>query len=442
MHFVRSTSRRAQPAPRTLTVLRAAHPLRAAAASLALCLAWAPSAFADCGATATPASVRKSYATAQQHEKAGRLPDALAAYVAAQEYTCEGNPVEGDAARRAAALAKPLGTAAEQKGDLLTAYRYYESGAHYASADRVIIAAVRANVDDIALYDRARQHFSDHALPAFQANNAPRLAITGPYAPEPALLAEIAQLPTQRFAGALAREAKLFDEAYLRATVALEQSIPEDPTDMPAVQAAQARAIAHGRQWPEDPLAKSRALLQLARDWAYRLPEAQTAPLLQQAAARHAERAATLAAKYAGAPVLLENAIAYESARDSDPAAAGPRVAKVQAQALALGTTAERAKKYGLASKYYDVAGDDAKANAAREKQRQLAMAKLQPQIDAAKRDAAALQARFSDPKEVEAMKRQAEAARAQIEQQRKAAKANAATRQQSTDDLAKDLGL
>jgi hypothetical protein len=159
-------------------------------------------------------------------------------------------------------------------------------------------------------------------------------------------------------------------------------------------------------------------------------------------AARHAERAATLAAKYAGAPSLLEHAIDYEHARDSDPAALEPRVAKLKAQALSLGAAAERAQKLGLAADYYGVAGDDARASAAREKQRQIAMAKMQPQIDAAKRDAEALRARFSDPNEVEAMKRQAEAARAQLERQQRDAKANAATRQKSSDDLAKELGL
>lgn len=418
--------------------------LRAAVASLALALgaAHAPAALADCAADATPASVRAAYASGLKHEQAGRAREALSAFVAAQEYTCDPNPVEGDAARRAAALAKPLGAAAEQKGDLLAAYEYYENGAHYASADRVLIAAVRAKVDDVSLYDRARQHFSNHALPAFQANNAVRLAVTGAYRPEAALLTEIEQLPAKRFPAVLAREAQQFDENYLRETVALAQSMPENLADFQATQAAQARALAFQKKWPEDRLDRSRALLQLARDWAYRLPDAQRDPLLQQAAARHGERAATLAAKYAGAPVLLENAISYEQARDSDPAAAAPRVAKLQSQALSLGTTAERAQKYGLAAGYYSAAGDDARATAAREKQRQAALAKMQPQIDAAQRDAEALQARFSDPAQVEAMKRQAEAARAQLEKQQQAAKAGAASRQKSSDDLAKELGL
>lgn len=343
--------------------------LRALVASLALAIgaAHAPAAFADCAADATTASVRRSYALGQQHEKAGRTGEALAGYVAAQEYTCDANPVEADAARRAAALAKPLGAAAEQKGDLLAAYGYYESGAHYAAADRVMIAAVRAKVDDVALYDRARQHFSNHALPAFQANNATRLAVTGAYAPDPAVLAEIEQLPAKRVPAVLAREAHQFDENYLKDTVAFAQSQPEDLADFQAIQAAQSRAIALQKKWPEDRLKKSRELLQLARDWANRLPDAQREPLLLQAAARYGERAATLAAKYAGAPALLGNAIDYEFGRDSDPAIAEPRVAKLRAQA---------------------------------------------------------------------------QAARAQLERQQKDAKANAATRQKSSDDLAKELGL
>lgn len=421
---------------------RALVPAALASLALAIGAAYAPAALADCAADATPASVRADYARGQKHEQAGRTREALAAYVSAQQYTCDPNPVESEAARRAAALAKPLGAAAEKKGDLLAAYEYYESGAHYAAADRVLIAAVRVQVDDVSLYDRARQHFSDHALPAFQANNAKRLAVTGAYAPDPALLAEIAQLPAKRFAAVLARETQQFDANYLKETVALVQSMPENLADFQAVQAAQARGVAFQKKWPDDRLDRSRDLLQLARTWANRLPDAQREPLLQQAAARHGERAATLAAQYAGAPVLLENAIDYEHARESDPTLARPRVAKLQAQALSLGTAAERAQKYGLAAGYYSVAGDDARAEAAREKQRQLAMAKMQPQIDAAKRDAEALQARFSDPSEVAAMQREAEAARARLEQQQKAAKAGAATRQKSADDLAKELGL
>ena len=57
-------------------------------------------AFADCAADSTVADVRKAYARGQSLEQAGQRAQALSAYVAAQDYTCDANPVEADAARQ------------------------------------------------------------------------------------------------------------------------------------------------------------------------------------------------------------------------------------------------------------------------------------------------------------------------------------------------------
>ena len=54
-------------------------------------------AYADCAADATVADVRKAQARGQQLEKSGDARGALAAYVAAQTYTCEANPVATEA---------------------------------------------------------------------------------------------------------------------------------------------------------------------------------------------------------------------------------------------------------------------------------------------------------------------------------------------------------
>ena len=72
---------------------------------------------ADC-AGASVQDVKRRYANAQQLDKAGKLREALGAYAAATEYTCEANPVAAPAAKRAAEIALPLGQDAERDQDL------------------------------------------------------------------------------------------------------------------------------------------------------------------------------------------------------------------------------------------------------------------------------------------------------------------------------------
>lgn len=407
--------------------------------ALIVAASYASPAAADCGASNTPAKARASYAAGQNAEKAGRPRDAIAAYFAAQEYTCEANPVQAPAAKRAAELSKPLATAAESKGDLATAYELFETGGWFKDADRVLIAQVRAKIDDVGLWDRARNHFSGRALPAFQSNEQLRLAITGAYSLDRAVYDELLAMPTKRHAGALARETTALDDKYLQALVNLAKLLPDDPTDMAAVNRAQQAATDLGRRWPKDPFEASQDLLQLARSWSSRVPEAEGKALEAQTRARIEQRAATLASAWSGAPKALDAALHYHGmATFGDTTLGEPRVTKVKAQALQLGTAAERAGRLTLADHYYGVAGDDARASAVREKQRQLAMQKMQPQIDAAQRDAQALAKQFGDPAQVEAMKRQAEAAKAAIEQQ----KAQGKKSQANNDAFAKELGL
>lgn len=407
--------------------------------TLAVAATFAMPAFADCGASNTPAQARASYRQGQQLEQAGRTRDALAAYVAAQEYTCEANPVEADAARRAAALAPPLATAAEQRGDLALAYELYESGALYAEADRVLLAHVRARADDVGLWDRAREHFANRALPAFQANERVRLAVAGAYAADPAALAEILAMPAKRHAATLAREASAFDERFLQQRVAAAQQLPADPTDTAALARLQAQQAEFARRWPQDPVKTSRDLLSLARDWTSRVPEAESKALERQTRDRYEQRAEALASKYAGAPKSLEDAMDYHRAATfGDRAVLDPRLARLRAQAAQLGASAEQAGKLELAAQYYGVAGQDARAAAARDKQRALAMAKLRPQLEEAQRDAAALAKRFEDPAAVEALRRQAEAANAALAKQKEQGRKN----QAGNDALARELGL
>jgi hypothetical protein len=408
------------------------------ACALLLAVGAAAPAYADCGASNTPAQARAQYQRGLQLEKQ-KPREALAAYVAAQEATCEANPVQADAAKRAAALAKPLAAAAEQKSDLEAAYRYYEDGGLFADADRVLIALLRTRVDEPHLWDRAREHYANRALPAFRENERVRLAITGTYAPDPAVLAEVLAMPAKRHASSLSREEAAFDEKYLQQLVATAQALPADPLDMAAMNRLQQQAQANARRWPEDPLEKSRRLLQLARDWSNRVPEAESKSLEASTRARYELRARTLAERFAGSPKALEEAMTYHRAATFGEAAkVEPALAALRRQAAGLGTSAEKSGRLELAAQYYGVAGDDARAAAAREKQRQQAMARMQPQIDQAKQDAEALAKQFGDPAQVEAMRRQAEAAKASLEKRKEAGRES----QRNNDGFAKELGL
>lgn len=190
---------------------RIAHLFIAALGTLA-----AADATAACTATATVADVRAAYARGEQQEKAGDVLGALGAYVAAQDYTCEINPVDAEAARRAARLAKPLADAAKARGDHAAAFELYEMGGHFAAADAALVAWAGSEPDDPALYVKALRHFNDRNSRAFAANEELRLLVTGPYRPEPRHMAAVKSMPVRGVERALAAEAEAFASVHPR----------------------------------------------------------------------------------------------------------------------------------------------------------------------------------------------------------------------------------
>lgn len=404
---------------------------------IAAALAASPAVRADCAADSTVADVRRAHAKGEEHERAGRMPEALYAYVKAQDYTCDPNPVEADAAKRAAALSLPLASEAEKKGDLETAFDLYERGGHYAAADRVLMARLRANPDDTVLVARALQHFRNRALPAFQSNNRVRLAAAGAYTPDAALLAEVTSWPAQAAERAFEREAKLFHTQYLAERVKLEQSRPDDPTDIAALQSAGAREQAFVTRWPEDPLEASRRQLRLVHIWAGMISDRAVSERLAQRVSEIAtQRAALLVQKYREAPSLLDAAMAYHGVAAGDPGLFEQRAGEVKRLALWLGDQAKSHGRYTLAAAYYEVADAKDRAEAMRETQRQLALQKMQPRIEQAQRAAQDLARSLGDPAQVSELRRQAEEARKAIEQSRSSQPAK------SADDLERELGL
>ena len=403
--------------------------------ALACCLAMVD-AFADCAADYTIKDTQRFYSEAQQLERAGKANAALAKFVLAQSYTCEPNSLEADAAKHAAALAPPLGAAAEKKGDFQAAFDLYDAGGHYAAADRALMALVRANPDEPGIFSKAREVLEYRALPAFGANNQVRLGVTGAYRPDPKNLAEVFTMPANGAQRALQKEAAMFNAQYLQDLVPLTQSRPDDPTDSAALQQMMLAQQSFMQKYPGDPLKSSRDLLNLAHRWsAVATDQSVSRRIDQQLAERREQRATTLAQKYNGAPSLLEAALDYYGGEGSDQSAMTPHLTQIKAQALQLGDAAMARKRYTLAADYYDVADADAKADAAREEQKRVAMNKLQPSIDQMKRQAEALQKQYGDPAKVQAMREQALAAQARFRQQQPA---NA----KKADELEKELGL
>jgi hypothetical protein len=369
-------------------------------------------AHADC-AGASVREVRQAYAQAQVLETRHDPRGALSAYAAAQAYTCDANPVAADAARRAASLALPLAQAAQKAGQLDRAAELYELGGHYAAADRALVMALRSHADEPAAVGRVIAHFADRAEPSFIANHRGQLEVTGAYVLDARLRAEVLAMPATGVARALQREATDFNEAYLADIVKAVQSLPDDPTDLVAVQAATQRQQAFQRRWPLDLLKASREELERVRQWAAVTPDAAARRSFEQQRVQRAEqRASTLLQRYREAPSLLAAAIDYQRSITNDQDSFVTRTAPVRTLAARLGDAASAANRLTLAASYYDVAGDNAKAATTRERQRKLALDKLRPAIDQAQREAEALRRTFGDPRQAETMRQQATAVR------------------------------
>ena len=410
-----------------------------------LCLGASATAFADCAANSTVAQTQQRYARAQQLESAGDLEGAFQAYVGAQDYTCDPNPVEAVAAQRAAPLGLKLGAAAEKNGNFEKAFRIYDDAGQYAAAERALMAWVRANPDSPSVYGAAREAFDYRTLPAFAANNKVRLSVTGTYQPDPKNIAEVKAMPAKGAERALQSESAMFNEDYLRGYVQQIQSRPDDASDTATVQSWMNSQQAFAQKWSKfsagEPLEGSLRALDLAARWASSTSDdALREKIEAQHDARLEQRAATLVKSYAGAPNLLKAAIAYSMAlRGKDDAAKQSQVAAIKSQASQLGDAANARQRFALAADYYDLADQDAKAQAARDQAQKAAMARMQPQIDNAQKQAEEMQKQFSDPAKVEAMRQQALAMQKNLQEQQKAKdKTNA----KKADDLEQELGL
>jgi hypothetical protein len=412
---------------------------RTAAAVLALAALATFDANADC-AGASVKEVKQSYANAQQLDRAGKLREALGAYVAAQEYTCESSPVAVPAAQRAAQIALPLGQEAEKRKDFEAAFQIYEDGGHYAAADRALMALVHSRIDDPSAFSRAREVLQYHGSEAFQSNNKVQLGVTGAYKSNPKNLEEVLRMPPLGAERALNAEMSAWNEQYLRELADQVQARPEDMTDMAAVQRYSASQQAFAQKWQKDLLKSSREAISLASAWASASNDAALIKKTETLRMQRIEmRVNTLTKSFNRAPSLLDAAIDYQMMQNIDDAAKQGKAKSIRQQAALLGDQAQAQKRLLLAADYYSVARLDDKAKAAQDQAQQVAMTKMQPSIDQMQKQAAEMQKAFSDPEKVKAMQQQAREMQKSIQAQQQAnAKGNA----KKADDLEKELGL
>jgi hypothetical protein len=410
------------------------------AAMLVSSLLFAGQAYADCGES--NADAQKLLQTGKTLESQGKKEEALFKYQAATGYFCEQvNPYAPEAAKRAAPLGMELGTASEKRADFEKAMQLFEAGGHYAAADRMLMQLVRANPDNVNSWLRASMHFRNREEASFRSNNEAVLKVIGGYAVDAKALAEVKAMPAKALERALQKEAAAFSEQYLREYVQVAQSAPDDQTDAAAVQRYIGAHQAFAQKWKnEDLMQVSRRTLDNLQMWGFNSQDPQYASTVATKVAQLVEiRATSLRTKFYGAPKLLEDAQDYYRVLGSENTKLDGQLAAVRAQASKLGDEANAKQRYALAAAYYKAANEDNKAKAVEERQRQLAMQKMQPSIDQARKQAEALQKEYSDPAKVAAMKQQAEAARQAIQADQAAAKAK---NKKAADDLEKELGL
>ena len=413
-----------------------------AALLLVSALAICGRAMADCP-LGSAYDAGKALERGQALESQGKKAEALEEYVKAQAEVCDDvNPYRAPAAKRGGPLALELGTAAEKAGDFHHARSFYEMGSHWARADVTVMQIVRAERDNPNEYVMARTHFKQRARLAEAKRKAG--AATTPYAPDPKLVAEVNAMPKQGIDRAWKAEQGAYNEQYFADFVTLSQNMISDPTDMAATQRSAAGQSAFMQKWNYQDLTQvSLDSLQKMQRWAAATDDAalakSTLTLVAQRADQHAQ---VLVQKFSGAPVLLEQAIAFVPYTGADEGKAKARITSIKTLAVKLGDEANARQNYLLAIGYYKAGDDDAKAEATEQKMNQLVAQKMKPAMDQAQKQADELKKQFSDPAKVQAMKDQAQAAKKAMQQQQAANAKSASTRKKGADDLEKELGL
>ena len=208
---------------------------------LLTCACITTTSYADCVADISVADAKRYFQQGSQLEIRGDVYAALVAYNTAQGYVCEdgGNPVAKSASQKASALGLALGEKAERQGHFYTvddnkpgAFQYYEAGAHFAAADRMLVAALQQDPANRSLSATAQEHFRTRGEAYFTANNAMRLAVSGAYRLNPDHVRYVQSLPRINIDQLLKQASAQLPDTYLLEYRQLEEQKEKlEPSD-------------------------------------------------------------------------------------------------------------------------------------------------------------------------------------------------------------------
>lgn len=405
----------------------------------------AHTSLADCVADINIADARRLYQEAAQLEASGKLWDSLLKYHAAQGYVCEdgGNPVAKQALSKAITLGSKQGKIEEQKGNLFNdgkpagAFQWYEKGAQFAAADRVLIAALKKTPTNMDLSAVAQEHFKIRSQDYFSANNEMAITATGGYILDKSLDRYAASVPPTNIEHLLTSYQTLLPDNYLQELAKLEQQKDTvQPGDIAGMMSLQQASTRFQQQWKSDRIEDVRRAFSDAQSWAQQIRDHQEAETqrakVDEARLQHADR---IHASYSDTAKLMESALNIYRQQEKSA-----QIKNVEKKARGYAQQAMAAKQYQRASDFYNLIGDSEKEQLARtkldEQQEQLAQ---NAQMGSAAQ-IAEMQKMYSDPKKIQELQKQAQEMQKQMEEQRK--KGASAEYQKETDALEDELGL
>lgn len=414
-------------------------------ASLLSFAIYIPSGLADCVADLSVTDAKKAYQEGTTLETQGQFWEAINKYDAAQGYVCEngGNPVAKQALSKAIALGSKQGKLEEQKGNLFKdgkaagAFQYYEKGAQFAAADKVLIAALKKAPTNIQLSAFAQEHFKIRAQDYFKANNKMAIDAVGGYELDPSFDPYVVSLPPTNIERLLDSYQTLLPETYLQALAKLEQKNDAiKPGDMMGAMSVQQANTQFQQQWKTDRIEDIRKAFDEAHNWTQQIRDYKDADVLRakidQARLAHADR---LAKSYSGTVTLLESALEFYRQQDKEV-----QIKALEQKARSFADQAMATAQYQRASNLYNLIGDYEKEEQAR--------TKLDAQREQLAKDAemgsaaqiAEMQKMYSDPQKILELQKQAQEMQKQMEAQQKQGKT--AEYQKETDELEDELGL
>ncbi len=413
--------------------------------SLGALLLIAPLGFADCVADLSVADARQAYQEGTNLEAQGKFWDAINKYDLAQGYVCEegGNPVAKQALGKAITLGSRQGKQEEQKGNFFKdgkmagAFQWYEKGAQFAAADKVLIAALKKSPANIQWSAFAQEHFKVRAQDYFKANNKMAIDMAGGYTLDPSFDPYVTSLPPANIKRLLNSYQTLLPDAYLQAFAALgQQKDAIKPGDIASAMSLQQASTRFQQQWKTDRIEGIRKAFDEAHSWTQQIRDYKEADALRanidQARLAHADR---IMESYASTAKLLESALEFYRQLDKEV-----KINSVEQQARSYGDQAMAAGQYQRASDFFSLIGDYEKEQQAR--------TRLEQQADQLAKDAqvgsaaqiAEMQKTYSDPQKIQALQKQAQEMQKQLEAQQE--KGKSAEYQKETDDLEAELGL